>query len=122
MLKKSKVPTRGYTPSSQLILRLCRILERLKADSARCTELTWTPEEQILILKLIKPESFDVWRKAIVPIIVILSYLEVNTEVSNDSMKIREFGKYKKLLEFDGVTNKVLVVIYSRVWFFYKNI
>jgi len=23
-------------------------------------------------------------------------------------MKIREFGKYKKLLEFDGVTNKVL--------------
>ena len=44
-----------------------------------------------------------------------MSYLEVNTEVSNDSMKIREFGKYKKLLEFDGVTNKVLVVIYSRV-------
>ena len=46
--------------------------------------------------------------------ITILSYSKVNTEVSNDSMKIREFGKYRKLLEFDGITNEVLVVIYNR--------
>ena len=43
--------------------------------------------------------------------VTILSYLKVNTEVSNNRMKIREFGKYRKLSEFDRITNKILVVI-----------
>ncbi len=46
--------------------------------------------------------------------VTILSYLKVNTEVSNNSIKIRKFGKYRKLLEFDRITNEVSVVIYSR--------
>jgi len=60
---------------------------------------------------LLELESFNVWRKATVLIIVILDYLEANIKVSDDGMKTVEFNEYKKSLRVNGFTNRVLAII-----------
>ena len=70
---------------------------------------------------MLEPKSFDIWRKAEILIIVILSCLKVDIEVLNVSIKIIEFSKCKVLLEIDRVTNEILAITYSRTWFFYKD-
>lgn len=60
---------------------------------------------------MLELESFDVWRKATVLIILILDHLEVNIKVSDNSMKTVEFNEYKKSLRVNGFTNGMLAII-----------
>jgi len=54
---------------------------------------------------------FDMYKKAAIPIIVILDFLELDTEVSNDSMETIESNKCREILEDDRDANSVLAVI-----------
>jgi len=44
-------------------------------------------------------------------IIVILGYLEIDTEILDNSMETMEFYEYRKLSEVYRTTNEVLAVI-----------
>jgi len=54
---------------------------------------------------------FDMYKKAAIPMIVILDFLELDTEVSNDSMETIESNKCREILEDDRDANSVLAVI-----------
>ena len=55
--------------------------------------------------------SFDIYKKATASMIVILYFLELDTEVSDDSMETIEFNKYREILENNRDANSVLAVI-----------
>lgn len=60
---------------------------------------------------MLKLKSLDVWRKAIVPIIIILDHLEVNIEISDNGMKTVGFNEYKKSSRVNEFTNGMLATI-----------
>ena len=63
---------------------------------------------------MLKPESFSIWKKADVLIIVILGHLKINVEVLDISVEAVMFGKYREMSEVDDITNSILTIIYSK--------
>ena len=61
------------------------------------------------------------YKKAAIPMIVILDFLELDTEVSNDSMETIESNKCREILEDDRDANSVLAVIWEKARFSHKN-
>ena len=55
--------------------------------------------------------SFDIYKKAAASMIVMLDFLELDTEISDDSMETIEFNKYREILENNRDANSVLAVI-----------
>ena len=70
---------------------------------------------------MLKSRSFNIWKKAVVLIIVILDYSKINIKVSKVSIEIIEFSKYKELLGINKVANSMLVITYSESLFLYKD-
>ena len=58
--------------------------------------------------KLLEPGSFDIYKKAAAPIIVMLGYSEVDTEVSNVNMETVESNKYRGISKDNRDANGVL--------------
>ena len=86
------------------------ILKRSRA-SASFAELVWISEEQRQILKLLEPRSFNMYKNAVAPIIVILGYLEVNIEISDISIEIVKSDNCREVLENDGDANGMLAIM-----------
>jgi len=61
------------------------------------------------------------WRKAAIPMIVILDCLEVNTKVLDNSIETAVFGEYRESLKIDGIANGVLAAMQSGARFSYKD-
>ena len=61
------------------------------------------------------------WRKAAVPMIVILDCLEVNTKILDSSVETAVFDGYKESLKIDGIANGVLAAMQSGARFSYKD-
>ena len=60
---------------------------------------------------MLKPRSFDIHKNVVVPMIVILDYLEVDTEVSDIDIKTVESNDYREMLEDNRGTNDILAAI-----------
>ena len=71
--------------------------------------------------KLYEPGSFDVYKNAVVPIIVILGHLELDMEVSDTGIKTTESGDYREMSRNDRYTNGMLATMCEGVKFSYKN-
>ena len=76
--------------------------------SISCIELAYMFKEWKKSWNLLEPESFDVFKNDIAPIIVILGHLEVNIEILNASMKTIMSNNYKGILEDNKNANNVL--------------
>ena len=68
-------------------------------------------EEQRQSLKLWEPKSFDVCKNVTAPMIVMLSYLELDTEVSDAGMETVESDDCRGVSKKDRDTNGVLAAI-----------
>jgi len=55
-----------------------------------------------------EPRSFDAYKNAAAPIIVMLGHLELDTEVSDAGMETTESNDCKGVSKKDGDTNGVL--------------
>ena len=136
-------PTRGWAPSSRLILRLYRqwrvrtsalvllktsvnswysegILERSEA-SASFVKLAWMSEEQRQSSKLWEPKSFDMCKNAVTPMITMLGCSELDTEVSDAGIETVESNDCRRESRKDGDANGVLAAMWEGVRFFCKD-
>ena len=71
--------------------------------------------------KLLEPGSFDMYKKAVAPIIVMLGYSEVDTEVSNVNMETVESNKYRGISKDNRDANGVLATTWEIARFFHKD-
>ena len=78
-------------------------------------------EEQRQSWNLLELRSFDMCKNAAVLIIVMLGYLEVDTEVSDAGMETTESDDCREVLEDDRDANDVLAVMQERVRFSCKD-
>jgi len=60
---------------------------------------------------LLKSGSLDIYKNAVVPIMIMLGHSKVNIEVSDTDVKTTESDDYKELSGDDGDTNGVLAII-----------
>ena len=97
-----------------------RTLEKLGVSEI-CTELAWMSEEQKHSWNLLKPRSFDVWRNTIVPMIVILGYSEIDTQISDADIRTMGSDDYREVSGDDRNANDVLAVIQKEARFFCKD-
>jgi len=63
---------------------------------------------------LLKPSSFNAWRKVSTLIIVILNYSEVDIEVSEIGVETTKFSDCREMSGIDKVANSVLTIIHNR--------
>ena len=70
---------------------------------------------------MLKPESFDVCKKATVPIIVMLGHSEIDIKILDVSMETMEFNDYREISEDNRDINKMLAIMQERARFFCKN-
>ena len=97
-----------------------RTLEKLGV-SATCAELAWISKEQKHSWNLLKPTSFDVWRNAITPMIVILGYSEIDTQVSDTNIRTIRSDDCKEMSGDNRNTNNVLAITQKRARFSCKD-
>ena len=80
-----------------------RNIKEIRSRLYKICRVSLTSKEQRQIWKLLEPRSFDIQKKVITPIIVVLGHSEIDTKVdtkiSDDSIEIIKFGKYKELSE-----------------------
>jgi len=50
-----------------------------------------------------------------------LSYLEVDTKISDINVENVEFSEYREISRVDSVINSVLAMTYNRLWLFCKD-
>ena len=79
------------------------------------------PEEQRQSSKLLEPGSFDVCKNAAAPMIAILGYLELDTEVSDAGMKTTESNDCREMSKKDRDANSMLAMTREEVRFSYKD-
>ena len=60
---------------------------------------------------MLKPKSFDVCKNAIVLIIAMLGYSEINTEISGTGMETAKSNNCRKVLKDNRNANGVLAMI-----------
>jgi len=63
---------------------------------------------------LLKPSSFNTWRKVSTLIIVILNYSEVDIEVSEIGVETTKFSNYREMSGINKVANSVLTIMHNR--------
>ena len=68
-----------------------------------------------------EPGSFDVCKNIVAPMITILDHLELDTEISDTSMKTVESDNYREMSRNDRNVNGMLVLMYKGVRFFCKD-
>ena len=68
-------------------------------------------KEQRQSSKLCKPRSFDTYKNATVPMIVMLGCLELDIEVSDVGMKTVESDSCKRVSRKDGDANGMLAMM-----------
>ena len=68
-------------------------------------------EEQRQSLKLWEPGSFDARKNTTAPMIVMLGYLELDTEVSDAGMETAESDDCREVSKKDGDANGVLAAM-----------
>jgi len=94
-----------------------RNIKEIRSRLYKVCRVSLTSEEQRQIWKLLEPKSFDIQKKVIILIIVVLGHSEidtkVNTKISDDSIETIEFGEYKELSEINRVVNAMLAGIHS---------
>ena len=66
-------------------------------------------------------KSFDVCKNATAPIITMLDYSKVNTEVSSADIETMESNNCRKVSRDDRDTNEILVAMQEGARFFYKD-
>ena len=60
---------------------------------------------------MLKPRSFDTCRNTAAPMIAMLDCLEIDTEISDTSMKTVESNDYREVLRDNGNANRILVIV-----------
>ena len=78
-------------------------------------------KEQRQSLKLWKPGSFDVHKNAAAPMIVMLGYSELDTEVSDTDMETAESNDYREMSRNNGDANSILATIQEGARFSCKD-
>ena len=68
-----------------------------------------------------EPRSFDVYKNATAPMIAILGYLELDTEVSDVSMETVESNDCREVSRKDRDTNGMLAMMQERARFSCKD-
>ena len=85
-------------------------LERSGA-SASFVELVWMFKEQRQSSKLLESRSFNMCKNTAVPMIAILGYLELGTEISDADMETMESNDYREMSRSDGDANGILATM-----------
>ena len=70
---------------------------------------------------MLEPGSFDICKNTLTLIIVILGYLELNTEVSNIGIETVKSNDCRGVSRDDKNTNSILAMIWEGTKFFYKD-
>ena len=70
---------------------------------------------------MLEPGSFNVHKNTVIPIIVILDHLELNTEVSDIGIETAESDDCREMSGKDGDANGMLATIQEGVRFFCKD-
>ena len=96
------------------------ILERSEA-SASFAKLVWISKEQRQSSKLLKPRSFDACKNTAVLMIVMLNYLELDTEVSDVGIETIESNDCRGMSRSDGDANGILTTMWEGAIFSYKD-
>jgi len=60
---------------------------------------------------LLEPRSFNEYKNAVVPMIAMLDYLEVNIEISDVDIETMESDGCREISEADRNTNGILTMI-----------
>ena len=84
-------------------------------------ELVWISKEQRQSLKLLEPRSFDVHKNAAAPMIAMLDYSELDTEVWDAGMKTMESNDCRGMSRKNRDANGVLATIQKGVRFSCKD-
>ena len=95
-------------------------LERSGA-SVSFVKLVWMSKEWRQSSKLLEFGSFDVCKNATVLIIVMLSYSEIDIEVSDVGMETMESNDCREVSRDNRDANSMLAVTWERARFSYKN-
>ena len=95
-------------------------LERSEAFTS-FTELAWMSEKWRQSSKFLESGSFDVCKNATASIIVMLGYLELDTEISDADMKTMKSNDCKGISISDRDTNSVLAIMWEKARFSYKD-
>ena len=70
---------------------------------------------------MLEPRSFDVCINAVVLIVVMLDYSEVDIEISDIGMETVEFDNCREMLINNRDANSMLAIIWEKAKFFYKD-
>ena len=70
---------------------------------------------------MLEPGSFDAYKNAAVPMIVMLSYLELDIEISDIGIETMESDDCKEMSRSNEDANNVLAVIWEGARFSHKN-
>ena len=70
---------------------------------------------------MLESKSFDIYKNAIVLIIVILGYSEVNTKISSKGMETAESDSCREVSGNNRGTNRVLAAVQEETRFFHKD-
>ena len=95
-------------------------LERSEA-SASFVQLAWMPKEQRQSSKLLRSKSFDSYKNAVTPMIVILDHSDIDMEVSNTNMKSMESNDCREVSRDNRNVNGMLATIWEGARFSYKD-
>ena len=66
-------------------------------------------KEQRQSLKLLEPISFNMYKNTAIPMIVMLSHLELDTEVLDVGLKTTESNNYKEVSRDNSNANSILI-------------
>ena len=70
---------------------------------------------------MLEPKSFDTHKNAVVPMIVMLSYSELDTEISDAGIETVESNDCREMSRKDGDTNGVLAMMREGARFSHKD-
>ena len=95
-------------------------LEKLGASTS-FVELTWMSEEWRQSLKLLKPKSFNACKNTATLIIAMLGCLELDTKVSDASIKTTGSNDYREMSRRNGDANGMLAAMWEGARFSCKD-
>ena len=95
-------------------------MERLGASTS-FVKLVWMSKEWRWSSKLLEPGSFDVYKNAAAPMIVMLYYLKLDIEVSDASIETTESDDCRGISRSDRDANDMLAMIWKGVRFSCKD-
>ena len=60
---------------------------------------------------MLEPTSFDVYKNAVTPMIIMLGYLELDTEISDTDIKTMKSNDCREISRIDGDANGMLAAM-----------